>query len=102
MITLHDVYEEGTDTVKAAVLAFGTRHPASPGGPDTEPDWKQAERHFTNIVETIMGSTASPPSGSTDSPVRRAENAAIGFLLAVNTRPDYRCPICVKRQGPPQ
>ncbi|MDG9703265.1 hypothetical protein [Streptomyces sp. DH37] len=101
MITLHDVYEQGNDTVRAAVLAFGTRHPVGPDGPDAEPDWKQAERCFTRIIETIMGSAAPPPPGSTDGPVRRAENSAVGFLLAANTRPDYRCPICVKRQRPP-
>ncbi|PKV82852.1 hypothetical protein [Streptomyces sp. TLI_146] len=99
MITLHDVYEQGNDAVKAAVQSFGARHSRSPGVPDIEPDWKEAERHFTNIIETIMGSAAPPPPGSADGPVRRAENAAIGFLLAARVRGDYRCPICAKRQG---
>ncbi|MDG9709597.1 hypothetical protein [Streptomyces sp. DH10] len=101
MITLHDVFEQGSDTVKAAVLAFGTRHPVAPGGLVTEPDWKQAEKHFTLVIETIMGSATPPPPGSTDGAVHQAENAAIGFLLAANARSDYRCPICVKRQRPP-
>jgi hypothetical protein len=45
--------------------------------------------------------TAAPSQDSTAATVRRAENEAIGFLLAVNTRLDYRCPICVKRQRLP-
>ncbi|MEU9989204.1 hypothetical protein AB0E10_20900 [Streptomyces sp. NPDC048045] len=98
MITLHDVYEQGNDTVRAAVLAFGARHLTIL---DDGPDWKQAEKHFTSVVETIMGSSAPPPPGSTEGPVRRAENAAIGFLLAANSQPNYRCPICVKQRRPP-
>lgn len=99
MITLHDVHEKGSDAVKAAVLAFGARHRPDGAGPDAEPDWSWAERHFTHLVETIMG-TASPTSTGTAAIVHRAENAAVGFLLAVNNRPDYRCPVCARRQGP--
>ncbi|MFD7875887.1 hypothetical protein ACFV5G_17595 [Streptomyces sp. NPDC059766] len=97
MISLHDVYVQGSDAVKAAVITFGTRHPANHGDPISEPDWKQAEKHFTYLIEDIMG-TAVPPQASAAATVRRAENAAIDFLLAVNNRPNYRCPICVKRQ----
>ncbi|GGQ49839.1 hypothetical protein ACFFKE_08680 [Streptomyces mutabilis] len=100
MITLYDVYEEGSDAVKDAVLAFGARHP-SIGGADAEPDWKTAEKHFTQVIETIMGSASPLSPGSTDGAVRRAENAAIGFLLAIATRSDFRCPICVKRRQRP-
>ncbi|WP_261958446.1 DUF6313 family protein [Streptomyces nigrescens] len=95
VITLHDVYEQGSEAVKAAVLAYGARHPLD--GADAEPDWSWAEKHFTYLIEAIMG-TAAPPQDSAAATVRRAKNEAIGFLLAVNTRPDYRCPICVKRQ----
>jgi hypothetical protein len=103
VITLHDVYEEGSDAVKEAVAAFGIRHPVNPDDPDSEANWRVAELHFTRIIETIMRSAAPHPVyGSTDDgPVHRAENAAVGFLLAVNTtEPDYRCPICVKRRQP--
>ncbi len=97
MITLYDVNEQGNDAVKDAVLAFGARHPGI-GDADAEPDWKTAEKHFTQVIETIMGSTLPPSPGSTDGAVRRAENAAIGFLLAIATHTDFRCPICVKRR----
>jgi hypothetical protein len=100
LITLHDVYERGNDTVKAAVLAFGARHPVRSDSPDAGADWKKAERHFTHVIETIMGSAAPPPPQSMEGPVRRAENAAIAFLLAANARPDYRCPICVQQRRP--
>ncbi|MCX5357354.1 hypothetical protein OG864_00980 [Streptomyces sp. NBC_00124] len=100
MITLHEVHEQGSEAVKAAVLAFGARHRPNGAGPDAEPDWKWAEKHFTYLIEDIMGS-ATPPQASAAATVRRAENEVIGFLLAVNNRPDYRCPICVKRQRPP-
>ncbi|MCX5250327.1 hypothetical protein OG895_34825 [Streptomyces sp. NBC_00201] len=100
MITLHDVYEQGSDAVKAAVLAFGDRHRPRDASPDAEPDWKRAEKHFTSLIEVIMG-TAAPLQDSAADTVRRAENEAIGFLLAVNNHPDYRCPICVKQQGHP-
>ncbi|TWV41873.1 hypothetical protein FRZ03_20535 [Streptomyces misionensis] len=99
MITLHDVFQRGNDRVKAAVMAFGARHPISLADPESEPDWKKAEKHFTYLIEMIMGSAALPSPGSADGPVRRAENAAVGFLLAVNVQPDYRCPICVKMGG---
>ena len=95
MRTLHEVYEQGNDTVKAAIATFGSLHPvdASPG---CEPDWKQSEKHFVQLVEAIM-KNVSPTSGNgAAETVRRAENAVIGFLLAVE--PGYRCPICV-RQG---
>ncbi|MEU5958774.1 hypothetical protein [Streptomyces sp. NPDC047525] len=101
MITLHEVYEQGSDTVKAAVTAFGARHPLRRGdGPNPEPDWKWAEKHFTYLIESIMGPAAPPQFGDTDI-VRRAENEAIGFLLAVNTQRNYRCPICRKQKRPP-
>ncbi|MER0484604.1 hypothetical protein ABR737_40835 [Streptomyces sp. Edi2] len=95
MITLHEVHEQGSEAVRAAVLAFGARHPLD--GPGAEPDWSWAEKHFTYLIEAIMG-TAAPPQNSAAAIVRRTKNEAIGFLLAVNTRPNYRCPICVKRQ----
>ncbi|MGW2748102.1 hypothetical protein [Streptomyces sp. NPDC001450] len=101
MISLHDVYEQGSDAVKAAVLAFGARHRPDGASPDAEPDWKCAEMHFTYLIEVIMG-TAAPPQSGAAAAVRQAENAAIDFLLAVNNRPDYRCPICVKRQRRPR
>jgi hypothetical protein len=96
VITLHEVHEQGSEAVKAAVLAFGARHPLD----DAEPDWKRAEKHFTYLIEAIMG-TATPPRTGATATVHRAENEAIGFLLAVNNRPNYRCPICVKQQRPP-
>jgi hypothetical protein len=96
VITLHDVYERGGEDVQAAVRAFGARHPLDYA---TEPDWKTAERHFTSLIETIMGA-ASPPQHSPAETVLRAQNEAIGFLLAVSVLPDYRCPICVLRRGP--
>lgn len=99
MISLHEVFEQGTDAVKAAVLAFGTRHPPQAARPDAEPDWKQAERHFTHLIETIMGTAEPQPSAAAT--VRRAENEAIDLLLAFHTLPNYRCPICVKQQRPP-
>ncbi|MFI6864346.1 hypothetical protein ACIBKZ_31385 [Streptomyces sp. NPDC050421] len=96
MITLHEVHEKGSEAVKAAVLAFGARHPFGNAGPD----WKWAEKHFTYLIEAIMG-PATPPQVGAAPTVRRAENEAIGFLLAVNSQPNYRCPICVMRQRPP-
>ncbi|MFF0398882.1 DUF6313 family protein [Streptomyces sp. NPDC005248] len=98
VITLHEVHEQGSEAVKAAVLAFGARHPLN--GLSAEPDWGWAEKHFTSLIETIMG-TAAPLQDSAAATVHRAKNEAIGFLLAVNTRPDYHCPICVKRQRHP-
>ncbi|WP_282798102.1 hypothetical protein [Streptomyces sp. CC224B] len=102
MIALHDVHEQGNDTVKAAVHAFGALHLTGLGGPDAEPDWKLAEKHFTQVIETIMGTAVPLSPGSRDGIVRRAENAAVGFLPAAHTR-HYRCPICTERQrpGPP-
>ncbi|MET7683735.1 hypothetical protein [Streptomyces sp. NPDC005423] len=100
MITLHEVHEQGSEAVKAAVLAFGARHLRDGAGPDTEPDWKRAEKHFTYLIETIMG-LATPPKTGAAATVRQTENAAINLLLAVNNQPHYRCPICVKRQRPP-
>ncbi|WP_405669560.1 hypothetical protein [Streptomyces sp. NBC_01530] len=83
--------------MKAAVLAFGARHPLSFVGPDAEPDWKTAEKHFICVIEEIMGE-AIPPRGGVTSTVRRAENAAIALLLALNEATAYRCPICVRQQ----
>ncbi|MEU6655957.1 hypothetical protein ABZ904_43025 [Streptomyces sp. NPDC046900] len=95
MISLHEVFERGTDAVKSAVLAFGARHLPDAVGLNTEPDWKQAEKHFTQLIEVIMGSAATRQPGVAAT-VRRAENEAIGLLLAFNTVPNYRCPICIK------
>ncbi|MBL1112766.1 hypothetical protein JK364_10210 [Streptomyces sp. 110] len=99
MITLHDVHKQGSEAVKAAVLAFGARHPRNDAAPDAEPDWDQAERHFTRLIETIMGGVALPKD-SLSATVKRAENEAIHFLLSVSNLPDYRCPICIRRQNP--
>lgn len=63
VITLHDVYKQGSGAVKTAVLAFGARHPLNDAAPDAEPDWDQAEQHFTRLIETIMGA-AVPPGDS--------------------------------------
>ncbi|MFD5814796.1 hypothetical protein [Streptomyces sp. NPDC127038] len=101
MITLHEVYEQGSDAVKAAVRSFGSRHPVAGAAPDAEPDWKKAERHFTHLIEVIMGTTAPPLTGAADI-VRWAEREAVGFLLAVDNPAGYRCPICVKQQRPQQ
>ncbi|MFE6808614.1 hypothetical protein ACFVEN_44225 [Streptomyces sp. NPDC057681] len=99
MITLHDLHEEGNDRVADAVLAFGARHPLKPGQPDAEPDWARAEKHFTRLIEVIMGEAAPPPrDDSWDGLVRRAENEARQLLLTLNTVPGYRCPICVKQR----
>ncbi|MFE2671066.1 hypothetical protein [Streptomyces mirabilis] len=100
MISLHGVYEQGTDAVKAAIRAFGARHLLDAAGPNAEPNWKQAERHFTYLIEDIMGGAAPQQPGAAAT-VRRAENEAIDFLLVLSTVPDSRCPICVKRQRPP-
>ncbi|MFG2948352.1 hypothetical protein [Streptomyces adustus] len=70
MITLHDVYERDSDEVKAAVLAFGALHVARAGSPDSEPDWKQAEKHFTLVIEEIMGAGAHPSVGTMDGRIR--------------------------------
>ncbi|MGW3910520.1 hypothetical protein ACWEBX_03195 [Streptomyces sp. NPDC005070] len=96
MITLHEVYGQGSDAVKAAVRSFGARHPVADADPDSEPDWKKAEQHFTDLIEVIMGASASPFTGTADI-VRRAEREAVGFLLAVDGHASYRCPICVKQ-----
>ncbi|MFF5304852.1 hypothetical protein ACFY5F_36390 [Streptomyces sp. NPDC013161] len=100
MITLHEVYEQGTEPVRQAVQAFGDRHPLTPADANAEPDWKTAEKHFTHLVEVIMGTAAlrqPHPAGT----IRRAENEAVQLLLTLNTVPNYRCPICVKqRRGP--
>ncbi|MFJ8770152.1 hypothetical protein [Streptomyces clavifer] len=97
MITLHDVYEQGNDAVKEAVRAFGARHPLTTDTSATEPDWKAAEKHFTHLIEVIMG-TAAPAQPDTSAMIRLAENAAVQLLLALHTQPHYRCPICVKRR----
>jgi hypothetical protein len=92
--TLHEVYEEGGDELKAAIAAFGARHPTD-AEPGCEPDWKQAQKHFVQLVETIMKDVPPPPHIDAAGTVRRAEDAAIGFLLAVHQRRGYRCPVCV-------
>ncbi|WP_329583109.1 hypothetical protein [Streptomyces sp. NBC_01361] len=99
MITLHDLYEEGNDRLTEAVQAFGARHPLRPDQPDAEPDWAQAEKHFTRLIEVLMGEAAPSPldSGWTGL-VRRTENEARQLLLTFNTVPGYRCPICVKQR----
>ncbi|MFF4542455.1 hypothetical protein [Streptomyces aureus] len=98
MITLHEVYEQGSEAVKAAVRSFGARHPVAGTDPDAEPDWKKAEQHFTHLIEVIMGASAFALPRTADI-VRRAEREAVGFLLAVDGPAGYRCPICVKQQG---
>lgn len=96
MISLHEVYERGNETVRGAVQAFGDRHgPATAGHAD--PDWSQAETHFTQLIEMIMGSDFSERT-DIKGIVRRAENEAVQLLLALHTVPDYRCPICVKQR----
>lgn len=94
MISLHDLYEEGTEAVKEAVQSFGARHSLAFGR--AEPDWKVAEKHFTHLIEVIMG-TAAPARADTAASIRRAENEAVQLLLALHPVPDYRCPICVMR-----
>lgn len=37
MITLHDVHKQGSEAVKAAVLAFGARHPLNNTGRGAAP-----------------------------------------------------------------
>ncbi|MYW67134.1 hypothetical protein GTY65_24145 [Streptomyces sp. SID8379] len=97
MISLHEVYERGNEAVKGAVRAFGDRHgPASAA--NSAPDWNGAERHFTQLIEVIMAA-ATPAQTDIKGIIRRAENEAVQLLLALHTLPDYRCPICVKRQG---
>ncbi|MEE1812888.1 hypothetical protein [Streptomyces sp. BE133] len=98
MITLHAVHKLGSEAVKTAVLAFGARHPLNNAVRDAGPDWDQAEQHFTLLIETIIG--AAPSQDSAAATVRRAENEAIHFLLSVRDLPNYRCPICVRRQAP--
>ncbi|MGW6605210.1 hypothetical protein [Streptomyces sp. NPDC055036] len=97
MITLHDVYKQGSETVESAVLAFGARHPLNAAAPDAEPDWKWAEKHFTRLIEVIMGTAALHRPAARDT-VHRAENEAVQVLLTLNTVPHYRCPICVKQR----
>ncbi|MFI1840378.1 hypothetical protein [Streptomyces olivaceoviridis] len=101
MITLHDLYKEGNDGVKEAVQAFGARHPLKPDQPDAEPDWARAEKHFTRLIEVLMGEAApSPLSKSRDGRVRRAENEARDLLLNLSTVAGYLYPICVKQRRP--
>ncbi|MCX4461406.1 hypothetical protein OOK58_01670 [Streptomyces sp. NBC_01728] len=100
MISLHDVFKEGTEAVKAAVLAFGARHLNDLRSGHAEPNWKHAEKHFTYLIEGIMGAAAPQQPGAAAT-VRRAENEAIDLLLALHGVRDYRCPICVKQQRPP-
>ncbi|MCX4429879.1 MULTISPECIES: hypothetical protein [Streptomyces] len=97
MITLHEVHKRDGEDVKAAVLAFGARHPFDGARPDAEPDWKWAEKHFTRLIEVIMGTAALAQTRSTDT-VHLAEDEAVQLLLTLNTVPRYRCPICVKQQ----
>jgi hypothetical protein len=97
VITLHEVHKQDSGDVKAAVVAFGARHPFDGAGPDAEPDWKWAEKHFTRLIEVIMGTAALAQGRGTDT-VHRAENEAVQLLLTLNTVPDYRCPICVKQR----
>ncbi|MFH8775975.1 MULTISPECIES: hypothetical protein [unclassified Streptomyces] len=97
MITLHEVYEQGNEAVKEAVRAFGARHPLGPARSDAEPDWKTAEKHFTHVIEVIMG-TAALAEPDTVGTVRRAENVAVQLLLTLHTVRGYRCPICVKKR----
>ncbi|MGW6015819.1 hypothetical protein [Streptomyces sp. NPDC055210] len=104
MITLHEAYEQGSGDVREAIRAFGANHPVdgplSPAA-QPEPDWKTAERHFTLLAEVIMGATI-PEQPDRTGTVRRAQEEAIAFLLAVNSRASYRCPICVMRNRSPQ
>lgn len=99
MITLYDVYKEGSEAARTAVLAFGARHPLNHAAPDAEPDWDRSEQHFTRLIEIIMGA-AAPPDDSAAATVRRAENEAVHFLLSVGNLPNYRCPICAMSQAP--
>ncbi|WP_336052230.1 hypothetical protein [Streptomyces sp. CA2R101] len=100
MITLHDVYKQGSEDVQTAVRAFGARHCLNDAAtPDAETDWGRAEQHFTRLIEIIMGG-AAPSRDSATATVQRAENEAIQFLLSVSNVPNYRCPICVMRQAP--
>ncbi|MCW8382433.1 hypothetical protein [Streptomyces justiciae] len=104
MITLHEAYEQGSDDVKAAIQAFGASHPSTvptPGATPPEPDWKTAEKHFTQLTEVIMGA-AIPEQPDRPSIVRRAEQEAVAFLLAVTQQTNFRCPICVMRYRSPQ
>lgn len=99
MITLHEAYEQGSDDVKAAIQAFGASHPSTEptlGGTPSEPGWKTAEKHFTQLTELIMGATI-PEQPDRTSIVRRAEREAIAFLLAVTQQTNFRCPICAMR-----
>ncbi|WP_405192774.1 hypothetical protein [Streptomyces anulatus] len=97
MITLHDVHKQGSEAVKAAVLAFGARHPLNNTGRGAGPDWHQAEQHFTRLIEIIMGAASLQDRAA--AAVQRAENEAVHFLLSVSNVPGYRCPICVRRQA---
>ncbi|MFI1931394.1 hypothetical protein [Streptomyces sp. NPDC020330] len=109
MITLHDVHKQGSEAVKAAVMAFGARHPLDRtvrrAGPDWHltvqpvgPNWHLAEQHFTRLIEIIMGAASLRDRAATA--VQRAENEAVHFLLSVSDVPGYRCPICVRHQAP--
>ncbi|MFJ2094701.1 hypothetical protein ACIOEW_36415 [Streptomyces sp. NPDC087901] len=98
MITLHGVYEEGSEAVKEAIRAFGARHAFNGAAPGATPDWDWAQQHFTYLIEAILG-RAVPRSRSAQDTVRRAENEAVHFLLSISNLPDYRCPICVRRQA---
>ncbi|MFJ3673382.1 hypothetical protein ACIPSE_43725 [Streptomyces sp. NPDC090106] len=104
MITLHDAYDRGSDDLKAAIRAFAARHPSagtSASGTEPEPDWKTAEKHFIQLTEVIMGA-AIPEQPDRNGIVRRAEQEALALLLAVNNRPDFRCPICAMPYRSPQ
>ncbi|MFC8350936.1 hypothetical protein [Streptomyces sp. NPDC057280] len=104
MITLHEAFEQGSADVKAAIQAFGASHQSTEPEsecPPPEPDWKTAEKHFTQLTEVIMGA-AIPHRPDRTSIVRRAEHEAIAFLLAVTQQTNFRCPICVMRHRSPQ
>lgn len=104
MITLHEAFIQGSNQLKAAILAFGAVHPTpgpAPVDAQPEPDWKTAEKHFIQLTEIIMGA-AIPMQPDRTAIVRRAEHEALNTLLAVNTRANYRCPICVMRYRSPQ
>ncbi|MFH9264888.1 hypothetical protein ACH4KN_11590 [Streptomyces sp. NPDC017546] len=98
MITLHDVHKQGSEAVKAAVMAFGARHPLDRTVQPADPNWHLAEQHFTRLIEIIMGAASLRDRAATA--VQRAENEAVHFLLSVSDVPGYRCPICVRHQTP--
>ncbi|MFD9905751.1 hypothetical protein [Streptomyces sp. NPDC059063] len=106
MITLHELFRHGGDR-PVAVSAFGRLHPkpgsAAPDAaqPGPEPDWKLAEAHFRQSQILLMQRPKAPAGSRASHRERRAENAAVGLLLALAPAAGHHCPVCRLREPDP-